>query len=62
MTADLTGKLPPGTRRIRISTNVQIYWNNILIDRTSQDHIRGIIFALLRFPSPTPICAFTDFR
>jgi tetratricopeptide (TPR) repeat protein len=37
MTADLTGKLPPGTRRIRISTNLQIYWNNILIDRTSQD-------------------------
>jgi tetratricopeptide (TPR) repeat protein len=37
MTADLTGKLPPGTRRIRISTNLQIYWNNILIDRTLQD-------------------------
>jgi len=37
MTADLTGKLPLGTRRIRISTNLQIYWNSILIDRTSQD-------------------------
>jgi tetratricopeptide (TPR) repeat protein len=37
MTADLTGKLPPGTRRIRISTNLQIYWNSILIDRTNQD-------------------------
>jgi tetratricopeptide (TPR) repeat protein len=37
MTADLTGKLPAGTRRIRISTNLQIYWNSILIDRTSQD-------------------------
>jgi tetratricopeptide (TPR) repeat protein len=37
MTADLTGKLPPGTQRIRISTNLQIYWNSILIDRTSQD-------------------------
>jgi len=37
MTADLTGKLPPGTQRIRISTNLQIYWNNILIDRTPQD-------------------------
>jgi len=36
-TADLTGKLPVGTRRIRISTNLQIYWNNILIDRTPQD-------------------------
>ncbi|MGH9500323.1 MAG: FG-GAP-like repeat-containing protein [Terriglobales bacterium] len=37
MTADLTGKLPAGTRRIRISTNLQIYWNDILISRASQD-------------------------
>jgi tetratricopeptide (TPR) repeat protein len=37
MTADLTGKLPPGTRRIRITTNLQIYWDNILISRTGQD-------------------------
>src|SRR5450631_2122477 len=37
MTADLTGKLPPGTRRIRITTNLQIYWDNILINRASQD-------------------------
>jgi len=37
MTVDLTGKLPPGTRRLRISTNLQIYWNSILIDRTPQD-------------------------
>jgi hypothetical protein len=37
MTADLTGKLPPGTRRIRITTNLQIYWDNILISPTNQD-------------------------
>jgi tetratricopeptide (TPR) repeat protein len=37
MTADLTGKLPPGTQRIRISTNLLIYWNSILIDRAAQD-------------------------
>ncbi len=37
ITADLTGKLPSGTRRIRISTNLQIYWDSILVDRTSQD-------------------------
>ncbi len=30
--ADLTGKLPEGTRRIRIKTNLQIYWDQILID------------------------------
>jgi hypothetical protein len=41
MTADLTGKLPPGTRRIRITTNLQIYWDNILISRTSQDNTQG---------------------
>ncbi len=33
--ADLSGKLPPGTRRIRIGTNLQIYWDQILIDRTA---------------------------
>jgi tetratricopeptide (TPR) repeat protein len=37
MVADLTGKLPAGTRRIRIWTNLQIYWNSILVDRTPQD-------------------------
>jgi len=36
MTADLTGKLPAGTRKIRITTNLQIYWDSILIDRASQ--------------------------
>ena len=37
MTADLTGKLPQGTRRIRITTNLQIYWDNILVNRAAQD-------------------------
>jgi len=37
MTADLTGKLPIGTRRIRLTTNLQIYWDNILISRTDQN-------------------------
>jgi len=32
--ADLTGKLPKETRRIRLTTNLQIYWDQILIDRT----------------------------
>jgi hypothetical protein len=36
MTANLEGSLPIGTRRIRIWTNLQIYWDNILIDRASQ--------------------------
>ena len=29
---DLTGKLPPGARKIRISTNLQIYWDQALVD------------------------------
>ncbi len=29
---DLTGKLPPGARRIRITTNLQIYWDQALVD------------------------------
>ena len=36
MTADLTGKLPVGTKKIRITTNLQVYWDSILIDRTPQ--------------------------
>ena len=37
MTADLTGKLLLGTRRIRVWTNLQIYYDSILIARTSQN-------------------------
>jgi tetratricopeptide (TPR) repeat protein len=29
---DLTGRLPAGTRRLRIVTNLQIYWDQILVD------------------------------
>jgi len=36
MTADLTGKLLRGTKKIRITTNLQVYWDSILISRTEQ--------------------------
>ncbi len=36
MTADLSGKLPLGTKQIRITTNLQVYWDSILINRTPQ--------------------------
>jgi tetratricopeptide (TPR) repeat protein len=42
MTANLTGKLPRGTRKIRITTNLQVYWDSILIDRTPQLAAREI--------------------
>jgi tetratricopeptide (TPR) repeat protein len=29
---DLTGKLPQGVRRIRMTTNLQIYWDQVLVD------------------------------
>jgi hypothetical protein len=41
MTADLTGKLPIGTHRIRLTTNLQVYWDNILISRTEQTNTHG---------------------
>ena len=36
MTADLTGKLPDGARRIRIWTNLKIYWDQVLVDTTPE--------------------------
>ena len=38
ITVDLTDKLPQGTQRIRITTNLEIYWDNILVNRTGQSH------------------------
>jgi tetratricopeptide (TPR) repeat protein len=36
ITVDLSGKFPLGSQRMRISTNLEIYWDNIQIDRTEQ--------------------------
>jgi len=36
MVTDLTGKLPAGTRRIRIVTNLKIYWDTVRIDQTPE--------------------------
>jgi tetratricopeptide (TPR) repeat protein len=35
MIADLTGHLPPGVSRVRIGTNLKIYWDQILMDTTA---------------------------
>ena len=32
ITVDLTGKLPVGAGKIRITTNLQIYWDQVLVD------------------------------
>lgn len=34
MVADLSGRIPAGTRRIRITTNLVLYWDQILVDNT----------------------------
>ena len=34
---DLTGKLPEKTRRIRMTTNLQIYWDQVLIDNDAEE-------------------------
>jgi Tfp pilus assembly protein PilF len=36
MVADLSGKIPPGTRRIRIVSNLKIYWDCVRIDQTPE--------------------------
>ena len=37
MVADLTGKLPAGSRKIRITTNLKIYWDRIRVDNSAPD-------------------------
>ncbi len=37
ITVDLTGRMPRGARRLRIATNLQIYWDQVLVDRTPLD-------------------------
>ena len=57
---DLTGKLPAGTRRIRLATNLQIYWDQVLIDQSEHAEARTeeipLAQATLRFRGyPTQI-------
>ncbi len=33
---DLTGKLPAGTRKIRLVSNLEIYWDQVLIDNSTE--------------------------
>ena len=67
ITVDLTGKLPPGTRKIRITTNLQIYWDQILVDngpeqsnriRTTELPLASATLAFRGYPrqveGPTP--------
>jgi tetratricopeptide (TPR) repeat protein len=42
ITVDLTGKVPPAARRIRLMTNLQIYWDQVLIDDHAQAEARTV--------------------
>jgi len=39
---DLTGKLPAGSHRIRLTTNLQIYWDQALLDTDSEGGNAGV--------------------
>jgi tetratricopeptide (TPR) repeat protein len=38
---DLSGKLPAGVRRIRLMTNLEIYWDQVLIDNNPEAEARS---------------------
>jgi Tfp pilus assembly protein PilF len=38
---DLSGKLPQGARRIRLVTNLEIYWDQVLVDNQPQAEFRS---------------------
>jgi hypothetical protein len=38
---DLTGKLPAGARKIRLMTNLQIYWDQVLVDQSADAQTRS---------------------
>jgi tetratricopeptide (TPR) repeat protein len=57
---DLTGKLPAGTRRIRLVTNLEIFWDQVLIDNNPEAQFRTtdlpLVLATERFRGyPTQI-------
>ena len=46
MVADLSGRLPVGTRRIRITTNLQVYWDQMLLDRSDDRNIAARVSSM----------------
>jgi tetratricopeptide (TPR) repeat protein len=39
MVADLSGRLPAGAKRVRIMTNLKVYWDQILLDSTAEANL-----------------------
>jgi hypothetical protein len=47
---DLSGKLPAGSHRIRIVTNLQIYWDQVLVDDGPNDRAPWCMRRRCRWP------------
>jgi Tfp pilus assembly protein PilF len=68
MVADLTGKLPANTRRIRIVNNLKIYWDAVRIDQTPEPNdarvsevpLATASLAFLGFPRETRLTPASD--
>jgi tetratricopeptide (TPR) repeat protein len=68
MVADLTGKLPAGTQRIRIVTNLKIYWDAMRIDQTGDARdarvqnvpLANASLAFLGYPKETRLTPASD--
>jgi Tfp pilus assembly protein PilF len=45
---DLTGKLPEGSRRIRLVTNLEVYWDQVLVDNAPEGQERTTEVPLAR--------------
>ncbi len=68
MVADLTGKLPAGTRRIRIVNNLKIYWDRVQIDQTVEEQAPRVTeiplakaaLEFLGFPKETRLTPASD--
>jgi Flp pilus assembly protein TadD len=68
MVADLTGKLPAGTRRIRIVNNLKIYWDAVRLDQTPEPRdvrvteipLANAELAFLGFPRETRLHPASD--
>jgi tetratricopeptide (TPR) repeat protein len=43
---DLTGKLPAGARRVRLMSNLEIYWDQVLVDNNAEAESRSTVVPL----------------
>jgi hypothetical protein len=59
VTVDLTGKLPVGATRLRITTNLQIYWDQALIDNEASPQQQPENAALATHTTELPLAHAT---